>query len=52
METPVPVRTLKQLGWVTIQGLDVDAVAINKYCKIPEVEERASNICMLLGQEK
>ena len=61
METPVPVSILKFsnlghgywlvlyiLGWVTIQGLDVDAV---KYCKIPEAEKRGLNY-MLLRKKK
>ena len=33
------------LGWVTIQGLDVDAVAY-KYCKIPEAVKRPFIICL------
>ena len=36
------------LGWVTIQVLDVDAVATNTV-KIPEVEKRGLD-CKLLGQ--
>ena len=38
------------LGWVTIQVLDVDAVATNTV-KIPEVEKRGLH-CKLLGQKK
>ena len=45
---PVPLQTA--LGWVTIQGVDVDAAGY-KYCKIPEAEKRGLQ-CMRLGQKK